>query len=85
MTSRVAQPTGSQQELRVLVDGRVMQDRYHGIGRYTYELLRELSRLAVDLVILYSPDTGRLDVSELLRAGFRWRPCVPRGCSHEPR
>ena len=37
--------TGS---LRILVDGRVMQDRYHGIGRYTYELLRELSRAAVD-------------------------------------
>jgi glycosyltransferase involved in cell wall biosynthesis len=29
--------------LRILVDGRVMQDRYHGIGRYAFELLRELS------------------------------------------
>ena len=33
--------TGS---LRILVDGRVMQDRYRGMGRCTSELLRELSR-----------------------------------------
>ena len=44
--------------LRILVDGRVMQDRYHGIGRYTYELLRELSRRDAELVVLYSPDTA---------------------------
>jgi hypothetical protein len=25
--------------LRVAVDGRVLQDRYHGIGRHTYELV----------------------------------------------
>ncbi len=76
---RMAEVTGGQRagrSLRVLVDGRVMQDRYHGIGRYTYELLRELSRLAVDLVILYSPDTGRLDVSELIsRRTVRAVPC----------
>jgi glycosyltransferase involved in cell wall biosynthesis len=52
--------------LRILVDGRVMQDRYHGIGRYTYELLHELSRQQVDLIVLHSPDGGRLDVSELI-------------------
>ncbi len=50
---------------RVLVDGRVMQDRYHGLGRYTFELLSELSR-QVDLTILYNPDRGRLNVGELL-------------------
>jgi glycosyltransferase involved in cell wall biosynthesis len=55
--------TGS---LRILVDGRVMQDRYHGIGRYTYELLRELSRAAVDLVVLCHPDSGRLGADELM-------------------
>ena len=48
--------------LRILVDGRVMQDRYHGIGRYTYELLRELSLREAELIVLYSPDHGRLDV-----------------------
>jgi len=52
--------------LRILVDGRVMQDRYHGIGRYTYELLRELSLLEPELIVLYSPDIGRLDVPELM-------------------
>ncbi len=50
----------------ILVDGRVMQDRYHGIGRYTFELLRELSRHEVRLIVLYSPDSGRLDISELI-------------------
>ena len=52
--------------LRILVDGRVMQDRYHGIGRYTYELLRELSLREAELIVLYSPDIGRLDVPELI-------------------
>lgn len=55
--------TGS---LRILVDGRVMQDRYHGIGRYTYELLRELSGAAVDLVVLSHPDGGRFGADELM-------------------
>lgn len=52
--------------LNVLVDGRVMQDHFHGIGRYTYELLRELSKLEVRLTVLYNPAEGRLDVSKLL-------------------
>ena len=52
--------------LRILVDGRVMQDRYHGIGRYTYELLRKLSLQAVELVVLCPPDSGRLRLAELL-------------------
>lgn len=55
--------TGS---LRILVDGRVMQDRHHGIGRYAYELLNELSRRTVDLVVLCPPDTGRLCLAELM-------------------
>lgn len=52
--------------LRVLVDGRVMQDRYHGIGRITFELLRELATRDVRLVVLHSRDAGRLPVGELL-------------------
>ncbi len=66
---RVAEVRRGRQEgcsLRILVDGRVMQDRYHGIGRYTYELLGELSHQEVDLHVLYSPDSGRLDVGELI-------------------
>jgi len=62
--------------LRILVDGRVMQDRYHGIGRYTYELLRELSLAEAELVVLYSPDIGRLEVSGLItRPTIRAVPC----------
>jgi glycosyltransferase involved in cell wall biosynthesis len=57
--------------LRILVDGRVMQDRYHGIGRYTFELLRELSRLDVELTVLYCPDAGRLDVAGLIDGAAR--------------
>jgi glycosyltransferase involved in cell wall biosynthesis len=39
--------------MRVLVDGRVIQNRYHGIGRYTLELLRALPvRTDVELVVL---------------------------------
>lgn len=52
--------------LRILVDGRVMQDRFHGIGRYTFELLLELSRHPVHLIILHNPDGGRLDVGKLI-------------------
>lgn len=62
--------------LRILVDGRVMQDRYHGIGRYAFELLRELSEGDVDLIVLHDPDAGRLDLSELLaRPAVRAVPC----------
>jgi glycosyltransferase involved in cell wall biosynthesis len=64
---------------RILVDGRVMQDRYHGIGRYTFELLSELSRRHVDLTILHSPDQGRLDTGELMA-----RPTVRAVASSVP-
>jgi len=55
--------TGS---LRILVDGRVMQDGHSGIGRYACELLSELSRQQVDLTVLYGPDRGRLALAELM-------------------
>ena len=54
--------------LRVAVDGRVMQDRYHGIGRHTFELVRRLVDDDVDLVIVRDPtQPGRLDVDGLAR------------------
>jgi glycosyltransferase involved in cell wall biosynthesis len=56
----------SPEQLRILVDGRVMQDRYHGIGRVTFELLRELCTRDVRLIVLHSRTSGRLPVSELL-------------------
>ncbi len=55
--------------LRVAVDGRVMQDRYHGIGRHTYELLRRLADRDVHLIVVRDPvRTGRLDVDKLAAA-----------------
>lgn len=51
---------------RILVDARVMQDRYDGMGRVTFELLRELCARDADLVVLHSRDSGRLPLSELL-------------------
>src|ERR1700760_2751677 len=59
-------PAAGQDPMVILVDGRVMQDRYHGIGRYTFELLCELSRSEVRLIVLHAPDGGRLDIGELL-------------------
>jgi glycosyltransferase involved in cell wall biosynthesis len=54
--------------LRVGVDGRVMQDRYHGIGRHTFELLRRLALRDVELsVVIDSSRLGRIDVMELAR------------------
>jgi glycosyltransferase involved in cell wall biosynthesis len=51
--------------LRVLVDGRVMRDSYHGIGRYTHALLNELAQLEVTLIIVSPREPGRLDVGSL--------------------
>lgn len=54
--------------LRIGVDGRVMQDRYHGIGRHTYELLSRLAHRDVELVVVVdSSRFGRIDVSGLAR------------------
>jgi glycosyltransferase involved in cell wall biosynthesis len=65
--------------LSILVDGRVMQDHYHGIGRYTFELLCELSQRTADLIVLYHPDSGRLDVDKLVT-----RPTVRAVASRVP-
>jgi glycosyltransferase involved in cell wall biosynthesis len=52
--------------LRIGVDGRVMQDRYHGIGRHTYELVRRLAVRDTELVVVHdSSRAGRLDVGAL--------------------
>lgn len=66
--------------LRILVDGRVVQDRYHGIGRYTLELVRALARLGeVDLVVLYGGARAeRLSVSALGEEGVSLVPFKAR-------
>lgn len=58
--------------MRILVDGRVMQDQYHGIGRVTFELLQELCTRDVRLVVPHSRDSGRLPVSDLLAHPAVW-------------
>ena len=52
--------------MRVAVDGRVLVDRYHGIGRYTWEVLRRLAADDLRLAVLLPPDTGRIDTAPLL-------------------
>ena len=57
---------------RIAVDGRVMQDNYHGIGRHTFELVRRLADRDVELLVIRDPSKpGRLDVDGL--AGPRVR------------
>jgi glycosyltransferase involved in cell wall biosynthesis len=53
--------------LRIVVDGRVVQDRYHGIGRYTLELVRVIARLGeAELLVLHGEArSDRLSVCEL--------------------
>jgi glycosyltransferase involved in cell wall biosynthesis len=57
--------------MRVLVDGRVIQDRYDGIGRQAFELVRALASMAgpgtpLDLVVLKgSGRDDRLSVRDL--------------------
>lgn len=54
--------------LRIGVDGRVLNDRYHGIGRVTEALVRELVRIpGVQVVVtLGRTPTTRFDVPALL-------------------
>lgn len=54
--------------LRIAVDGRVLDDRYHGIGRVTDALVRELVRVpGVQVVLaLGASPTTRFDVASLL-------------------
>ena len=56
--------------MRIGFDGRYIQDRYHGIGRYAFELLRhQLARPSDDqYVILWNPSlqNTRFDLDALL-------------------
>ncbi len=61
--------------LRLAVDGRVLDDRYHGIGRITYELLDRLThsgRFDVTLFVSRDQQSGRFDIDRIgLRPGVR--------------
>lgn len=55
--------------LRIVIDGRYIQDRFPGIGRYTYNLIRALGACATDdeFVVLHDPSlpNTRYDVTAL--------------------
>ncbi|HTV12903.1 MAG TPA: glycosyltransferase family 1 protein [Acidimicrobiales bacterium] len=53
--------------LRVLVDGRVMCDAYHGIGRHIFALLHELGPRDLEITVVTPTTSGRLDLTSLLR------------------
>lgn len=56
--------------MKLAIDGRVIQDRYHGIGRQALELVQVLARRPdIDVVLLYGsgPD-NRLSVRQLQAA-----------------
>jgi glycosyltransferase involved in cell wall biosynthesis len=62
----VGRAAGMPRRFRIAVDGRVMQDRYHGIGRHAFELVRCLAERAVNILVVHDPTMpGRLDVHAL--------------------
>ncbi len=44
--------------MRIAIDGRYIQDQYHGVGRYIYELTVQLASLyaQVEWLVFYHPD-----------------------------
>jgi glycosyltransferase involved in cell wall biosynthesis len=53
--------------VRIGVDARVLTDRYHGIGRVAYELIREMARMPGVRLVLFAGDgrSRRFDLDEL--------------------
>src|SRR5438552_131532 len=53
--------------IRVAIDARVVTDRYHGIGRYTYDIVRALAATErAEIVLIVDPrGSGRLPLSDL--------------------
>ena len=43
--------------MRIGIDGRYIQDQYHGVGRYTFEMARELAKNYSEhqLIVFYNP------------------------------
>jgi glycosyltransferase involved in cell wall biosynthesis len=66
--------------LRIVVDGRFIQDRYHGIGRHTLELVRAMASLdGAELLVLYGEARAeRLSVSALTQDEARLFPFTAR-------
>ncbi len=64
--------------LKIAIDGRCLTDHYPGIGRYLFNLLRALSRIAKDAEISVftaeTEDNSRFDLEVLEAAGVRLIP-----------
>jgi hypothetical protein len=55
---------------RLGIDGRVLDDRYHGIGRITYELLDRLTQSGpfdITLFVARGQRSGRFDIDRIVR------------------
>ncbi|MGI9149614.1 MAG: glycosyltransferase family 4 protein [Chloroflexota bacterium] len=61
----------SPRKTRIGIDGRYIQDQYHGIGRYTFELLRHMIAMAPEFTFVVFWDASclntRFDLAGVLR------------------
>lgn len=79
--------------IRIGVDGRVLTDRYHGIGRVAFSLLREMALIPGVELVIFAGDQGsrRFDLATIpaeivpvgmaavdVRQLWRWRPVLRR-------
>jgi glycosyltransferase involved in cell wall biosynthesis len=72
---------GRERVVRVVLDGRSIQDHFPGIARYTYNLARELGRRAgaagLDVLVDPTAPNRQYDLDRLARvSGVRLRPIV---------
>ena len=67
--------------MRVVIDGRTIQDHFPGIGRYVYNLTRALAGLGADLdiVLLHDPtrQSSRFNVNDLENVRLAPAPFSP--------
>lgn len=71
--------------MRVMLDGRTIQDHFPGIGRYTYNLALALAQLGsgLELSLLHDPRqaNSRFDLARVSAAGARLLPIAARNFS----
>lgn len=70
--------------MRIVIDGRYINDRFPGIGRYTYNLLRSLGKLNTqdELIVLIN---SKLKNSRFDLSSFSEQPCFRLVDCHIPR
>ena len=69
--------------MRVMLDGRTIQDHFPGIGRYVYNLALALAGGPIELWLLHDPAQAntRFDLGRLEAAGARLVPIAARNFS----